>query len=442
MRIILALAMALAPLAAQAEAVSTFTLPNGLEAVVIEDHRAPVVVQMLWYRAGAADEARGKTGVAHFLEHLMFKGTDRLAPGELSKVVEANGGSDNAFTSYDYTAYFQRVAADRLGLVMGMEADRMRGLKLSEDDWATELQVIVEERAQRTDSDPAALFGEQMRAAQFLNHPYAAPVIGWPDEMRALTREDALGWYRRFYAPDNAVLVVAGDVTPDEVKRLAEQHYGPLAPTGGLEARHRVSEPPQLAARRLTMADPRVAQPVLRRAYLAPPRKAGDQGRAAALAVLAEVLGGSAQTSVLGRALALSDQPTALHVAAFYDGDALDYGDFGLALIPMPGVTPEAAEAALDDTLAQFLRDGVDPAQLERIRTRLRADEIYARDSAMGLAQEYGTALTTGLTVADVQAWPDALAAVTAEDVMEAARDVLDPARSVTGWLLPKGDAS
>ncbi len=430
------------PLAVMAAPVTTFTLPNGLEAVVIEDHRAPVVVQMVWYRAGAADEARGKTGVAHFLEHLMFKGTDKLAPGELSKTVEANGGSDNAFTSYDYTAYHQRIAADRLDLVMGMEADRMRGLKLSDQDWATELQVIIEERAQRTDSDPAALFSEQMQAAQFLNHPYGAPVIGWPDEMRGLTREDALAWYRRFYAPNTAVLVVAGDVTPDEVKRLAEKHYGPLAPTEGLAARDRVSEPPQLAARRMEMRDPRVAQPMMRRSYLAERRQTGDQRTAAALTVLAEVLGGSAQTSVLGRALVVSDQPTALQVATWYDGDALDYGGFDLALVPVDGLDPAKAEAALDEAIAQFLKDGVDPAQLDRIRTRLRASEIYKRDSAMALAQEYGSALTTGLSVEDVQAWPDALAAVTAEDVMAAARQVLDPAHSVNGWLLPEGEKS
>lgn len=206
---------------ASAAPVTHFTLKNGLEAVVIEDHRAPVVVQMVWYRAGSADEVRGKSGIAHYLEHLMFKGTDTLAAGELSKVVAANGGSDNAFTSYDYTAYYQRIAADRLELVMKMEADRMRNLRISPDDWKTEREVILEERAQRTDSDPSALLSEQMRAAQFLNSPYGTPVIGWRQEMEELTREDALAWYRRYYAPNDAVLVVAGDVTPDQVKELA-----------------------------------------------------------------------------------------------------------------------------------------------------------------------------------------------------------------------------
>ncbi len=294
----LALAAATATPAVAGE-VTSFTLPNGLEAVVIEDHRAPVVVHMVWYRAGAADEKPGVSGVAHFLEHLMFKGTETLAPGEFSKTVEANGGSDNAFTSWDYTAYFQRVAADRLDLVMRMEADRMRGLILSEDDWKTEREVIIEERNQRTDSDPGAIFSEQKTAAQFLNHPYGTPVIGWRHEMEALTRQDALDWYRRYYAPNDAVLVVAGDVNPDEVKKLAETYYGPLEPTPDIGPRVRPQEPPQLAERQLSFADPRVSQPYVTRSYLAPERDPGNQKTAAALTILADLLGGSSQTSVL-----------------------------------------------------------------------------------------------------------------------------------------------
>ena len=191
--------------------VSHFTLENGMEAVVIEDHRAPVVVQMVWYRIGSADETPGKSGIAHYLEHLMFKGTDKLAAGELSKTVTANGGMDNAFTSYDFTTYFQRIAADRLDLVMGMEADRMANLRIGEDDWQAERQVVLEERAQRTDSDPRALFAEERAAVQYYNHPYGRPVIGWRQEMEGLTRDDALAWYGAHYAPNAAVLVVAGN---------------------------------------------------------------------------------------------------------------------------------------------------------------------------------------------------------------------------------------
>ena len=434
-RVGLIFSLLLAASAAGAERVSRFTLENGLQAVVIEDHRAPVVVHMVWYRAGSADEPRGASGVAHFLEHLMFKGTDDLPPGALSAIVEANGGSDNAFTSYDYTAYFQRIAADRLDLVMQMEADRMRDLVLSEDDWATELQVIIEERNQRTDSDPAALLREQMRAAQYLNHPYGTPVIGWRHEMEALTREDALAWYRRYYAPDNAVLVVAGDVDPAEVERLARLHYGPLAPTGGLGERLRPAEPPQLAERRLTLADPRVQRPYVLRSYLAPERDAGDQGRAAALTVLAELLGGNAATSVLGRALVF-ERELAIVANASYSGTSYDDSTFSLIVLPAAGVDLADAEAALDEVLAAFLQDGPDPAQFARIRTQISASEIYALDDVQGLARRYGAALTSGLTIEDVEAWPDALMAVTEADVMDAARAVLDRRRSVTAWLM------
>ncbi|NUB44922.1 insulinase family protein [Fertoebacter nigrum] len=418
-----------------AETVTDFTLPNGLEVVVIEDHRAPVVTQMIWYRAGAADEPEGHSGIAHFLEHLLFKGTDTLAPGEFSDTVEAQGGDDNAFTSWDYTAYFQRVAADRLELMMQMEADRMRNLRLTEEDVATERQVILEERSQRTDSDPAALFGEQRRAAQYMNHRYGVPIIGWRHEMEQLSRDDALAFYQRFYAPNNAVLVIAGDVEPEAVRALAEKHYGPLKPTEGLLPRNRPVEPPQLAERRLTYADGRVAQPYVMRTYLAPERNPGAQQQAAALTMLAEVLGGSGTTSVLARALQFGDAK-AVYTSAFYDGSSLDQGTFGLAIVPVPGVSLQEAEDAMDAVVAQFLKDGVEPEAFARIKTQLRAADIYARDNVDGLARRYGEALTTGLTVQDVQDWPAILQAVTPEDVMAAAEMVLDRRRAVTGWLM------
>lgn len=431
------LALALA-FPAHADEVTTFQLSNGLDIVVIEDHRAPVVVQMVWYRAGAADEARGVSGVAHFLEHLMFKGTEKLAPGEFSKTVEANGGSDNAFTSWDYTAYYQRVAADRLALMMEMEADRMRNLLLSEDDWRTEREVIIEERNQRTDSDPSALFSEQRRAAQYLNHPYGTPVIGWRHEMEALTRQNALDWYRKYYAPNNATLVVAGDVQPEAVRAMAETYYGPLTPSPEIVERERVKEPPQLAERRLSYSDPRVSQPVLLRTYLAPERDAGAQEKAAALTMLAALLGGSTQTSVLGRKLQFETKE-AIQAGAFYDGTSLDDTTFGFYVVPAEGVTLAQAETALDDTIASFLETGVDAAQFARIKAQIHADQIYARDDTEGLARQYGEALTTGLTVKDVQDWPAILDAVTEADVLAAAREVLDRRHAVTGWLMRDG---
>lgn len=422
-----------------AEKVTDFTLPNGLQVVVIEDHRAPVVVHMVWYRVGAADEPPGHSGIAHFLEHLMFKGTDEVPSGKFSEIVQAQGGSDNAFTSWDYTAYFQRVAADRLDLVMKLEADRMRDLRLTQEDVVTERAVILEERTTRTDSDPGALFEEQAQAAQYLNHPYGIPIIGWRHEIEQLDRDDAMAFYRRFYAPNNAVLVVAGDVTPDEVKRLAERHYGPLAPTEGLPPRLRPSEPPQLAERRLSMADPRVAQPYVARSYLAPERNSGAQDKAAALTILAYLLGGSGTTSVLARKLTFDTQ-TAVYASAFYSGDTLDVGTFGLIVAPAPGVSLPQAEAAMDAAVAQFLKDGVDPVALDRIKTQIRAEQIYANDNTSALANLYGEALAIGLTIADVQAWPDVLQAVTAEDVMATAQEVLDRRTAVTGYLEAAGE--
>lgn len=433
---LLALGLAL-PVSAQDD-VSSYTLDNGLEVVVIEDHRAPVVVHMLWYRAGAADEQPGVSGVAHFLEHLLFKETKNYEAGALSRIVAENGGSDNAFTSQDYTAYFQRVASDRLGLMMEMEADRVRNLILSEDDIATERDVILEERAQRTDSEPGALFREQMDAAAYLNHPYGIPVIGWRHEMEQLSREDALAFYTRFYAPNNAVLVVAGDVEPEEVLALAKTHYGPLKPTPDLGKRERVQEPPQLAERRLRFADPRVAQPYVLRSYQAPERDSGAQDEAAALVYLAEILGGNGATSVLGRALQFDEQ-IAVYAAAGYRSVSLDDTSFTLIVVPSAGVSLKDAEAALDREIAEFLETGIDPEQFERVKFQIRADDVYSQDNVMSRAERYGEALTSGLTVEDVQAWPDVLQAVTPEDVMNAARALFDDRKAVTGWLVPEG---
>jgi zinc protease len=389
---------------------------------------------------GAADERPGKSGLAHYLEHLMFKGTDTVGSGEFSATVEAQGGDDNAFTTSDSTAYFQRVASDRLEMVMRMEADRMRNLRLTPEDAATELQVILEERSQRTDSDPGALFSEQRQAAQYMNHPYGIPVIGWRHEMEGLTHDDALDFYRTFYAPNNAVLIVAGDVTAENVRRLAETHYGPIAPTPGLAPRARPQEPPQMAERRLVMEDPRVAQPYLIRSYLAPERNPGDQKTAAALVYLAELLGGSGTTSVLARALQFDTQ-LAVYAGAFYDSTSMDPGSFGLYAAPAPGVSLQALEDAMDATLARFLQDGVDPAAFERAKFQLRASEIYARDNIDGLARRHGDALTSGLTLDDIRAWPEVLQQVTPDDVMAAARAVLDRRQSVTGWLTaPEGE--
>ncbi|WP_281955264.1 M16 family metallopeptidase [Pseudophaeobacter arcticus] len=415
--------------------VTSFALDNGMEVVVVEDHRVPVVQHMVWYRAGSADEPIGQSGVAHFLEHLLFKGTDTLAPGELSATVAANGGRDNAFTSYDYTAYYQRVASDRLELMMRMESDRMVNLRLSESEIATEREVILEERNQRTDNNPRALFGEQLNAAQYLNHRYGQPVIGWRHEMEALDIDDALSFYGTFYAPNNAILVVSGDVDPAEVKSLAETYYGALPANPDLpKVRARSTEPPPNAERRLIFRDPRVAQPYVQRSYLATERNAGAQEEAAALYLLAELLGGGS-TSYLSNALQF-DQQVAVYTGAFYSGVSLDKTSFDFLIVPAEGVTLEEAEAALDATVSAFLTEGVDAEQLDRIKLQLRASEIYARDNVEGIANRYGRALTSGLTVQDVQDWPQILQSVTSDEIIAAAQNLLRPEASVTGWMM------
>jgi zinc protease len=426
--------------AATAQDVTDFMLDNGMQVVVIEDRRAPVVVQMIWYRTGSADEPVGVSGVAHFLEHLLFKATDTMEAGEFSAAVAANGGSDNAFTSYDYTAYFQRVAADRLELMMQMESDRMNNLALTEADIETERQVILEERTERVDADPNAIAAEQMRAAQFMNHRYGTPIIGWRHEMEALDLEHVQAYYDLHYSPNNATLVVAGDVDPVDVRNLAEKYYGVLPGEPGLPERIRPVEPPQLAERRLIYEDERVSQSYVARSYLAPERNAGAQGDAAALTFLAEILGGSSFTSVLGTKLTFDTQ-IALYAGAGYDGMSLDASTFSLTVVPAPDVSLQEAEDALDAALAEFLEEGVDPDQLDRIKTQIRASQIYAMDSVEGIAQRYGAALSQGLTVADVQDWPAVLEATTAEQIMDAARRILDRDQSVTMWVLPNREA-
>jgi len=430
--------LGLCPLLAAAEGVTSFTLENGMQAVVVENHRAPVVTHMVWYKVGSADEPAGKSGIAHYLEHLMFKATDELTSGELSDTVARNGGSDNAFTSYDYTAYFQRIAADRLDLVMGMEASRMDGLALVEGDIATERDVVIEERNQRTENDPGALFGEQMRAAQYLNHPYSIPIIGWKHEAHTLGLADAEAFYQAHYGPNNAILVVAGDVEPDEVRALAEKHYGVIPPNPMIKPRQRVTEPPQLAERRLRYWDPRIGNDYVMRTYLAPERDPGAQEDAAALTILAELLGGSPTTSVFARKLQFTD-PKAVYTSAWYSGSALDDTTFGLVIVPVEGLSLNEAESALDQAIAEFMEEGVDAEELVRIKMQIRASEIYALDDIQAIARRYGAGMSAGLTIKDIEDWPDLLQAVTEDDVLAAARMVFDKRRAVTGFVR-KGD--
>lgn len=434
-RLALGLLMCLPALAAQAAGkVTEFFLDNGLQVVVIADDRTPAVTHMVWYRVGAADEPPGLSGVAHFVEHLMFKATDDRPTGEFSRVVEANGGADNAFVSWDYTAFFQRVAADRLGLMMQMEADRMRDLVFDPAEVDTERSVILEERAQRTDSSAGALFNEQMRAALFLNHPYRIPVIGWRHEMERLSLEDVRAFYDRWYHPNNAILVVAGAVSPETVRALAETHYGPIPASADLPARNRPTEPPQIADRRVAYADARVANPYVTIQMLAPVREPGDQTEAAALVYLAELLGGGSQSSLMTRRLQVEEE-RALYAAAFYDPTGLDPSTFSLINVPVPGVSLQEAEADLWRMVDTLLIEGIDTDHFARIQFQIQAGTIYEQDNVQSLARAWGIELASGLGVDDIQAWPAVLAAVTPDDVMDAARRLFDDPATVTGLL-------
>jgi zinc protease len=428
------------PAAALDVDVSTFKLGNGIQVVVIPDHRAPVVTHMVWYRVGSADEPYGTSGIAHFLEHLMFKGTAKFPIGRFDEIIRLNGAEDNAFTTKDYTAYFQKVAKDRLPLMMELEADRMQNLVLTDNEVLPERQVIIEERRERTDNEPSALLGEQMDAAMYLAHPYGKPIIGWKQEMEKLSRADALSFYKAHYTPSNAIVVVAGDVTRDEVAALAETFYGGLKNSFVAGARTRAEEPPPIAARRVTLKDARAASPLVQRNYLAPSYAHAEGLEGEALDLLAEILGGGS-ASILYKKLVV-EQKIAAYAGAWYSGDGLDHGSFGLYGAPNPGGDITALEAAIDAALEEVLKNGVSEEQLVTAKSKSDVDTVYALDNQASLARIFGVALTTGLTVEDVLSSSADIQKVTVADVKAAAAKVLDIRRSVTGVLLPDGNGA
>ena len=421
---------------ATGEQVKDFKLENGLSVVVIPDHRAPVVTHMIWYRNGSADDPQGKSGIAHFLEHLMFKGTRTHPKGAFSEAVAEIGGQENAFTSNDYTAYFQRVAKEHLGTMMSYEADRMTGLVLTDEIVAPERDVVMEERRMHCDADPSAQLNEAVQAALFTHHPYGKPIIGWGHEIEGLGREDALAYYRRFYTPENAILVVAGDVEPEEALRLAELHYGKIPARGEPPMRSRPREPSPVARRLVTVHDEKVEQPSWQRCYLTPSQSTAARGEAEALEVLAHLLGGG-QTSLMYDALVLNSKQ-AVAAGAYYMGNALDDTRFYLYAVPAQDVELPVLDAAVDSVIQKFIAGGVDSEALDRAKTRLIAEAIYAQDSQAMLARWYGASLATGQTIRDVQEWPARIEAVSAEDILSAASKWLDRRRAVTGYLLPE----
>jgi zinc protease len=430
------LASALPVSFARAEPRATeFTLSNGLDVVVIPDHRAPVVTHMIWYKVGSADEPKGVSGIAHFLEHLMFKSTDKIAVGEFSKIISRLGGQDNAFTDQDVTSYHQRISKERLGTVMEMEADRMEHLRLTPEEVATERQVILEERRSRIDNSPTALLDEQMNATLYLSHPYRVPVIGWEHEMAKLSREDALRFYKRYYAPNNAVLVVAGDVTPEEVKRLAEETYGKVPANPNVDRHMRPEEPPHIASRRLELKDPRAGNASFQRYYVVPSYSTAKPGEAEALDLLMKILA-DGSTSRLYRKLVVEDKIAAT-TGGDYSGWELDSGAVSLYAVPAGGNGLDKIEASLDGVLADIRDHGVTEAELARAKKTFLADYIYESDNQASLARRYGWGVAVGRSVKDIEAWPQAISNVSVDDIKRAADTYLDLRGSVTGYLVP-----
>lgn len=426
----------------------TFTLDNGLQVVVVPNHRAAVVTQMVWYKVGAADEAVGTSGIAHFLEHLMFKGSevigdDPLPPGEFSKTVRSIGGQDNAFTSLDYTAYFQSFPVQHLERMMRMEAGRMRGMTLPPEEVRAERDVILEERRQRIDNDPRAQFNEHLMAMLYVNHPYATPVIGWAQEMATLTRDDAVSFYNTWYAPDNAILVLSGDVTVDTVKPLAEKIYGGIqVPENQASARRRVDtiSPPLPGQVHMTFTDSTIRQPVVRK-MIQGPSMTTNKHDALSLEIIADIMGGG-PTSRLYKSLVV-EQKLASNIGLSY----APYNRHGSTIwiygVPLPDTKPHDLMDAIDLELQKLADHGVEAGELGDSIQRLQSDAIYARDSLSGPAMIIGRALATGGTLDDIEYWPRDIETITTDDLQKTAQRYLAPntpdqPRSVTGFLLPR----
>jgi zinc protease len=411
------------------------TLSNGLKVIVKEDHRAPVLVQQIWYHAGSMDEITGTTGIAHVLEHMMFKGTKSVPPGEFSRRIAAAGGRENAFTSYDYTAYFQQLHKDKLELAMKLESDRMHNLVLSDAEFAKEIQVVMEERRMRTDDEPHALLSEQLMAMAFEEHPYHHPIIGWMNDLKTLTAADARNWYQHWYTPNNATLVIAGDVKASDVFAMAQRYYGSI-PSRALPSRKNFVEPAQLGSKRFTVKAP-AELPLLVMAYQAPTLRDPQKDTIPySLEVLGAVLDGN-QSARLNKIL-VREKQLASNVGAGYDSTARGPSLFTIEGTPSAGVGVAALEAAILEQIAILVRDGISPEELARVKAQVTANEVYKLDSVFYQAMQLGQMESIGLKHQDIPLMLEKIKAVTALQVQEAARDILKNDNLIVGVLDPQ----
>jgi zinc protease len=423
------LLLGLAALPAVAADVHERVLDNGLKVLVQPDRRAPIVTSQVWYKVGSSYEPGGITGVSHVLEHMMFKGTENLAPGEFSQIIAENGGDENAFTGTDYTAYFQTMAADRLAVSFALEAERMRRLTLPEAEFLKELEVVKEERRLRTDDDPQALTYEQFNATAYQASPYRNPIIGWPSDLETMQVEDLRTWYRKWYAPNNATLVVVGDVDPEAVFALAQEHFGPLQaePVTPPKAR---AEPEQRGERRLVVKAP-AKEPYLLIGYKVPALADAEQDwEPYALEMLASVLDGGASAR-FSREL-VRETRVAASAGAGYNAFTRLPGLFRLSGTPADGRSIDELEAALLGQIERVQQDLVDPEELARIRTQLIAGKVYEKDSVFYQAMQLGQLETVGLGWALVDEYVERLSAVTPEQIRAvAAKYLVADARTV-----------
>jgi zinc protease len=423
------------PARAQGPQVFQFALQNGMQVVVIPDHRSPVVTHMLWFKVGGVDDPPGLSGLAHFFEHMMFRGTKKNPGDQFSQVLARNGGEDNAFTTHDYTAFYEEIAKDKLPMAMALEADRMANLDLSDANVSTERDVVLEERRLRIDNDPQALLAEQVDAALHLSHPYGRPVIGWPEEVHRIGRVEAQDFYNHHYAPNNAILIVAGDVTADEVRNDAQAAYAKV-PARELVERNTAAEPPRQGETRLAVTSADAKVPVFLREYRVPSYAEAAPGQAEALEVLAQLLGAD-YSSALYKKLVV-ERKLATNATAYYDGYRRNAAEFTISASPRPGVSFAQLERAIDEIIGAYMKP-VNAQELARAKTQLVASATYRRDSQYAMASAYGQTLAIGLTAFDVRAWPDRIQAVTKDAVAKAAHDTLIKREAVSATLAPGG---
>jgi zinc protease len=413
-------------------------LDNGMHVVLIPNHKVPVVSHMVWYKVGAQDEVEGETGLAHLLEHLMFKATDTLASGEFSSRVAKAGGEDNAFTHYDYTGYFQNISKDKLEMVMEMEASRMQNLQLNEKELEIEKLVVLEERRTRTDNNPLALLAEKMNSDLFTSHSYARPIIGWQEDIKNLTLQDTQDFYTKYYSPNNAILIVVGDIDRNALESLAIKYYGTI-PAKPLEKRSVIRTIEAKEPLNITYHDARVTQPHWLRFYVAPQQTNAECTECYALTLLSYLLG-ETRTSKLYESLVV-EQKIASRISTYYNDLVLGPASFSISAIPSQNVSPERLEKAIDKELNDVITTPFSDEQLERAKNSLDAQIIYSQESFATLGQIFGNVYSLGLDGAYVTNWQHKIRAVTKEDIQKAASSLLQKNHSITGILLPQEEA-